>query len=400
MKILYHHRIAALDGGEVVHIEELIAALRGLGHKVITIGHVNMEGEGPAGGPRVIGAALRGLPKFLREPLEFGYSLLAYRRLRKACLTHKPDILYERANLFLLAGVWIKRKFGLPYLLEVNAPLYQERDSHGGIALKRLARWSEETAWRTADYVLPVSNVLADRIRRAGVPDERIVVIPNAVDIARFSAPLDGAEAKKRLGLEGRTVLGFAGYLRAWHRLDRVIDVLERDDGNNLHFLIVGDGSGLPALRRQVRLRGVSEQVTFLGSRPRDDMAGLISAFDIALQPGVTAYASPLKTYEYMALGRAIVAPDTPNIREILSHGETALLFDPDSTAAFGQAIARLAGDPALRAGLGAAARAAIADQDLTWENTARRVVALADRVTERTGEGSSGGRPKTKTAE
>jgi glycosyltransferase involved in cell wall biosynthesis len=389
MKILYHHRIAALDGGEAVHIAELISALRGLGHEVITIGHVDMEAERPTGGPRVIDAVPRGLPKFLREPLELGYSLLAYHRLRQACLTHKPDILYERANLFLLAGAWIKRKFGLPYLLEVNAPLYQERNSHGGIALKRLARWSEETAWRAADYVLPVSNVLADRIRSAGVPEAQIVVVPNAVNLERFSAPLDGAEAKKRLGLEGRTVLGFAGYLRVWHRLDRVLDLLERDDDNNLHFLVIGDGLGLSALRRQVQLRGVSEHVTFLGSQPRDDMAGLISAFDIALLPGVTAYASPLKTYEYMALGRAIVAPDTPNIREILSHGETALLFDPDSTTAFGQAIGRLCHDPALRNMLGTSARATIVDQGLTWENTARRVVALAKRLTESSRPGS-----------
>ena len=138
---------------------------------------------------------------------------------------------------------------------------------------------------------------------------------------------------------------------------------------------------GLPALRRQVRERGVSDRVTFLGPQPRDDMAGLISAFDIALQPGVTAYASPLKTFEYMTLGRAIVAPDSPNMREILSHGETALLFDPDSTGAFEQTIERLVNDLALRTKLGASARAAIVDHDLTWENTARKVVALAEHL-------------------
>jgi glycosyltransferase involved in cell wall biosynthesis len=318
----------------------------------------------------------------VHEALELSYSLIAYLRLRRACLVHNPDILYERANLFLLAGVWIKRRFGLPYLLEVNAPLSLERNNHGGIYLNRLARWSEETAWRNADYVLPVSNVLADHIRRAKVPDERIVVVPNAINLERFNAPLDGTSAKKGLDLEGRTVLGFVGYLRSWHRLDRVTDLLERNDGNNLHFLVIGDGPGLPALRRQVRARGVSERVTFLGPQPRDDMSGLISAFDIALQPGVTAYASPLKTYEYMTLGRAIVAPDTPNMREILSHGETALLFDPDSTTAFVQAVERLVGDPALRGKLGGSARTAIVDQDLTWDNTARRVVALAQRIT------------------
>ncbi len=114
---------------------------------------------------------------------------------------------------------------------------------------------------------------------------------------------------------------------------------------------------------------------------PRDQITGLISAFDIALQPGVTAYASPLKIYEYMALGRAIVAPDTPNIREILSDGDTALLFDPDAPLAFNQAIERLAQDPDLRARIGGSARATIIDRRLTWENTARRVAELAEAL-------------------
>jgi len=382
MKILYHHRIGSREGGEAVHISELITALRKLGHEIIVVGHVDTDTRRSSDSPNYIRSLRWLLPKFVHEPFEFAYSLIAYLRLRRACLVHNPDILYERANLFLLAGVWIKRRFGLPYLLEVNAPLSLERNNHGGLYLNRLARWSEETAWRNADYVLPVSNVLADHIRRAEVPDERIVVVPNAINLERFNAPLDGTSAKKRLDLEGRTVLGFVGYLRSWHRLDRVTDLLERNDGNNLHFLVIGDGPGLPALRRQVRARGVSERVTFLGPQPRDDMAGLISAFDIALQPGVTAYASPLKTFEYMTLGRAIVAPDTPNMREILSHGETALLFDPDSTSAFVQAVERLIGDPALRGKLGSSARTAIVDQDLTWDNAARRVVALAQRIT------------------
>ncbi len=382
MKILYHHRIGSREGGEAVHISELITALRKLGHEIIVVGHVDTDTKSSSDSPNYIRSLRRLLPKFVHESLELAYSLIAYLRLRQACLVHKPDILYERANLFLLAGVWIKRRFGLPYLLEVNAPLSLERNNHGGLYLNRLARWSEETAWRNADFVLPVSNVLADHIRRAKVPDERIVVVPNAINLERFNAPLDGTSAKKRLDLEGRTVLGFVGYLRSWHRLDRVTDLLERNDGNNLHFLVIGDGPGLPALRRQVRARGVSERVTFLGPQPRDDMSGLISAFDIALQPGVTAYASPLKTFEYMTLGRAIVAPDTPNMREILSHGETALLFDPDSTTAFVQAVERLVGDPALRGKLGGSARTAIVDQDLTWDNTARRVVALAQRIT------------------
>ncbi len=383
MKILYHHRIAAPDGGESVHIEELISALRDLGHEVIEIGHVDMGDQGLRNGPSLTSTITRLLPKVIREPLELSYSLLAYRRLRRACLTHKPDILYERANLFLLSGVWMKRHHKLPYILEVNAPLFQERRTHDGLAWQRLARWSEETAWRNADCVLPVSNVLADFLRQAGVRDDRIAVVPNAVNLARFGAPVDNAEAKKKLGLEGRTVLGFAGYARAWHRLDRVVDLLCSAEVADLHLVLAGEGPGLQALQDYAQKQGVSERVTMTGPVPRDQMAGLISAFDIALQPGVTAYASPLKIYEYMALGRAIVAPDTPNIREILRDGESVLLFDPDAPLAFNRAIERLAQDPDLRARLGNSARATIIDRGLTWENTARRVAELAGELIE-----------------
>ncbi len=79
-----------------------------------------------------------------------------------------------------------------------------------------------------------------------------------------------------------------------------------------------------------------------------------------------------------MAAGRAIVAPDQPNIREILTDGETALLFDPAETGSVWQAIQRLAADPGLRQRLGEAARAEIARRDYTWERNAERIVAMA----------------------
>jgi glycosyltransferase involved in cell wall biosynthesis len=107
------------------------------------------------------------------------------------------------------------------------------------------------------------------------------------------------------------------------------------------------------------------------------DIPAHVAAFDIALIPGVTSYASPLKLFEYMALARPTVAPDTPNIREILADGEDALLFDPRDEHAFAAAILRLAQDEDLRATLGAAARASLSARGLTWANNAGRVAAL-----------------------
>jgi len=130
VKILYHHRIASKDG-QYVHVEELTRALAARGHEIIFVGPkvVEQEDFGSDGG--VVAALKKRLPKALYELLELGYSLLAYARLARAVRRHRPDCLYERYNLYLPAGVWIKRRFGLPMLLEVNAPLYEAMAAWG-----------------------------------------------------------------------------------------------------------------------------------------------------------------------------------------------------------------------------------------------------------------------------
>jgi glycosyltransferase involved in cell wall biosynthesis len=141
---------------------------------------------------------------------------------------------------------------------------------------------------------------------------------------------------------------------------------------------VVGDGPARAALERQAAASGLADRVRFTGLQGREEIPALVAGFDVALQPRVVDYASPLKIFEYMAAGRAIVAPDQENIREILSDGETALLFDPSRPEAMWQAILRLAGDADLRHRLGAAAAAEIARRDLTWSGNARRVVGWA----------------------
>ncbi|HEY0837002.1 MAG TPA: glycosyltransferase family 4 protein [Azospirillum sp.] len=380
MKILYHHRTQAQDGC-IVHIGELIAALRALGHEVVVVAPPDTEGGPAAAAGRAtrIDGLRRALPKAAFEMLEFLYAFHACARLYRAVRRHRPDVLYERYNLYTPTGAWLKRLTGLPVLLEVNAPLVHERTAHGGLALTRLARWTEGLAWRSADRVLPVTDVLAGHVRAAGVPDERITVIPNGVDPRRFAADAEAAAAAKaRLGLEGRLVLGFTGFVRDWHRLDRVVDVLAEPGGSAPpHLLLVGDGPARSGIEEHARRRGVADRVTVTGVLPHDAIAGHVAAFDVALQPAVTAYASPLKLFEYMQMGRAVVAPDTPNIREVLRDGDNALLFDPTDPAAFALAVRRLCRDGDLRVRLGARARATVAERPLTWDGNARRVAAL-----------------------
>lgn len=380
MKILYHHRIRSKDG-QYVHIEELIQALRKLGHVVILVEPpaYNKAKFGDDAG--FIAILKRYCPGFVYELMEFAYSFVLYWRLREAVLAHQPDCLYERYNLFQPAGVWLKRHFNLPMLLEVNAPVFEERAKYDGIALPWLARWSERYTWRGADRVLPVTEVLAKRVEAAGVNRERLVVIPNGINPDEFGGEFDHEQAKRRLGLEGKLVLGFTGFVRDWHGLDKVIELIASLD-LGWHLLIVGDGPARNALERHAAALNVTSRLTITGVVGRDRVAAHVAAFDIALQPAVVDYASPLKLFEYMALGRPVVAPAQPNIMEILTDGEDALLFDPRDPQGLGRVIERLCRDAGLRRRIGEAARRTIRSRRLTWDDNATRVTELIAGLT------------------
>lgn len=378
MKILYHHRTASKDG-QAVHIEELIGALRQLGHEVLVVAPEIGTGGEMGDDATLVHKLKAALPKALYELLELAYSLVAYRRLLKAAREFQPDFIYERYNLFLLAGGMLKHKLGMPLLLEVNSPLAEERGRHsGGLGLPWLARWAEARAWRAADFVLPVTRVLAQHVVAAGVPADRIVVIPNGINRDHFAAAPTPEIAKQKLSLSGMLVLGFTGFVRDWHGVDRVIRWMATPDApSNAVLMVVGDGpvrGELEQLAADLNLHG---RVRFTGVVNRDRVPEHVAAFDIALQPAVVPYASPLKLFEYLALGKAVIAPRQPNIEEILTDGDNALLFDASQPGAFEQSLTRLCADEVLRKQLATAAAATIDRLDLTWLGNARKVVQL-----------------------
>jgi len=380
MKILYHHRIRSKDG-QAVHLEELVAALRNCGAEVTLCGPESFARAEFGHDPKLLGKLKAFIPGALYEVLELGYNIPAYLRLSRAFRTVQPDLVYERYNLHMLAGIWLKRRRGTTVLLEVNAPLAMERAAHGGLTLARLAHRLERWTWRSADFVLPVTQVLADIIRESGVPSERIIVVPNGVDLRRFKNQLSAADAKAALGLSGKTVLGFSGFMRDWHGLDSIVDWLaDPSTPANVHLLLVGEGPARPDLESQAARLGVTHRVTFAGLAGRNEISAMTAAFDIALQPKCVDYASPLKLFEYMVSGKAIVAPDQPNIKEVLVDGVSALLFDPDRRETMVQALDRLVKDSGLRSALGAGARYAIDHPGFSWQKNAERVLALGAR--------------------
>jgi glycosyltransferase involved in cell wall biosynthesis len=386
MRILYSHRTRSADG-QFVHIEALTTALARAGHDVLLCGPEGLWAPGER--PRRLDASEGtppALPRLMHEIGEIAYGGLAAARLLSAARLFQPDVLYERYNLYHHAGQAAARTLRLPRLLEVNAPLVEERTRHGlagggGLALPALARRSEDALWRAADAVLPVTSVLARMIEARGVPPERLHVVPNGVD-ERTLRPGDGQAVRRHYGLEDRFVLGFTGFVRDWHGVDDAVRWLPSKPGAVL--LLAGDGPHVAALKALADALDCSDRLVVTGVVQRDEVADHVAAFDVALQPAATPYASPLKLQEYMAQSRAIAAPDQENLREVVADGESAILFPEGG---LGAALDRLYADDELRRRLGTAARAALESRDLTWDGNARKVVRIAEAlVAERKG--------------
>jgi glycosyltransferase involved in cell wall biosynthesis len=201
----------------------------------------------------------------------------------------------------------------------------------------------------------------------------------NAVDPAVFDRAVSGTEVRRKYGLNDGLVAGFVGWLRDWHGLADLIDAVRSSEllARGLRLLIVGIGPAFQQVERRVRELGLEDKIILTGAVAHDDVPAHVAALDIALQPRATAYACPMKLIEYMAMGRCIVAPDQPNIRELLSDGISARLFPPRDYRRLIHLISELMDSPAERSSLGQNALRTVVERNLTWRANAARALAL-----------------------
>jgi len=374
VRILYHHRTQA-DGAEGVHIASMIDAFRTLGHDVRLLGAEPQRAE-PQSTPRTTGSRLKAaLPEAAFELLAAGYNVAEYLAVRRALRAHAAQCLYVRHARFGLAAPLAGAHAGVPVVLEVNC-LYADARYHQfePLAFSALARRLEQRALRTATLVAAVSTPLVDRCRALGA--RHVLLLPNGADTARFDpSRTDGAAVRRRFGLERACVVGWAGILRPWHGLDLLLEAIARVD--EVHLLLVGDGPARADVEARARALGLAGRVHITGRVSHDDMPAHLAAMDLAVvADDRTGVASPMKLLEYRAMGKAVVAPDLANIRDVVRPGVDATLFEPGDISALSSAIAALAADAGTRMAQGRAARAHVV-HTRTWLANAQAVTAL-----------------------
>jgi PEP-CTERM/exosortase A-associated glycosyltransferase len=323
-----------------------------------------------------------------RRPLAEMYFLR--RRILEVARMERVDLIHAHSPILAGLPAWMAaRQLGVGCVYEIRSPWEDAAVEQGQISERalryRLTRAAETFLARRVDAVVCICEGLRGDLTRRGLPAGRLHVVPNGVDVGRFvPRPADDA-TRSRLGLQGRTVVGYVGTFFGFEGVVDLVEALARlikDGHRDLAGLMVGHGKTYQASREAARRHGLADRILHPGHVAADEVERLYSIIDVLAYPRhslrITELVTPLKPLEAMAMGKAVIGSDVGGIRELIRDGVTGVLHRSGDIAALAAGIARLAGDPSLRGSLGRQGRAWVS-QERDWRQLVRRYVPVYD---------------------
>ena len=324
-------------------------------------------------------------------------SLVMNRQFAKvaAARTGGPiSFVYQRYSLNSFSGARLAVDRGVPFVLEYNgSEIWMSRNWGSPLQYEALSEKIEFANLEIADLIVVVSQPMADELIGRGIGTAKILVNPNGVEPERYSPAIDGSAVRARYGLDERIVIGFIGTFGPWHGaevLARAFAVLiERYPRfrSTVRLLMIGDGVKMPEVKHALERGDVSDLTTLTGIVAQADGPSYLAACDILASPhvanadGTPFFGSPTKLFEYMAMGKAIVASDLDQVGEILEHGRAAQMAIPGDVDTLVEGLRELIDNPARREHLGAEARRLAVERHSWREHTRRIIDALRTRV-------------------
>lgn len=400
MHIAYLHYLYGRDTA-LHHVHQFADAARQLGHRVdvhamnlapppLAVTAATASSGATAGCNakpplklRLRSALKKRFSRYLHDPKEFLWNWRYLRKEKALLADDPPDVLLVRSQGLAISCVGVARHFGIPLVLEINAPTsevtrYLTQYRH----IESLRRWTGRYKLRRADGIVVVSTELKDYyVDHHQLDSDKITVAANGADLEKFNPEtLPDAGFTKD---EARPLIGYIGSFQRWHALDRMGRMIETvgQQRPRTRFLMVGAGAGVEDVRHATTLG--DDRLTFTGRVAHDRVPGLVASLDIGVLAEAASYQCPLKVIEWMAAGKAIVAPGYAPLHELIEDEREGLLFPPGDEEAFAAAVMRLVDDVDLRHRLGAAA-AKRAHASLSWQDNARHVVGACERAQQR----------------
>jgi len=362
MRIAIVRTVLHKGSGQVVHIRELAKALEARGHEV-TVFTTRAE-ERPAG------------LKVEEVPARHARDFLPYLR--------GYDLVHTQYHPCLWIGGLAHRR-GLPHVFTFHgfAPIRHWNSPRQRLKMIRRRLGTFFALRLGADGYIAVSRFLADALAsRYLVPRDRVEVVYNGVDVARFSPDVDGGTVREKYGLSGKKVVLYLGRLTRYKGAQFLLSAAPRvlKEVPNAHFLIAGslrnDVLDLPGMARRLRIEG---HVTFTGFVPDEELPPLYRAADLFCYPSLWE-GFGLTPAEAMASGIPVVAFRCTAVPEVVLHGRTGLLVRPGDVSALAQAISELLGDEEKRRRMGEAGREHVSE-NFRWDLAAQRTEAVYRRA-------------------
>lgn len=342
MNVLYHHRTRGA-GAEGAHIKGIVMAFRKLGHnvKLSSIHNVDptkpieptMEKSKATGAPKPFKNKIleltKYMPEFAFEILEILYNLFAWRQVKNEIEAEKPTFIYERYSLFMFASVWYAKKRNIPLILEVNDSALVERVRH--LLFKKIACRIEQWTFQNATGLVFISGYFEKLALDNYQNIAPSIISPNAADTDVFNPekyPIE--EAKAAFGLTGKTVCGFAGAFHHWHGIDWFVEEVISDLKNHpqLVLFLVGDGPRYQYIIDLAKEHNITEQILMTGRIEHNEIPKAVAAMDFGIIPDSNDYGSPMKLFEFMAMGKGMVVPDFTPITEVVEDNFNSWLFE------------------------------------------------------------------------
>jgi len=396
MKVLYSRTQAAaghVTGGALAHTLGVIDGLSRLGELAIITNesiygidgleqHISVETVKPVGS--------RGWGELL-------YNAYYPPQLSARIIEFRPDFVYHRFGGLSYATARVCKQLDVPLVLEFNSSsvwglrqrLHSSLDKLLALPKQYILRWVELYNLQAAFLIVVPARPLKDHLLERGFLERKILVNPNAVNPAKFqpASPQVCLDIRRKLGIDAdRIAVGFAGSFSFWHGIPELAEAITRLNSDpvrrrQLFFVLYGDGRLGPMIVNSI---AHYENVLFTGKIEYAHIQDYLSICDILLSPHGRPPddersvgwpgASPTKLFEYMALGKGIVASNLDHIGQALQDGQTGLLVPPGDVDALVQGISYLADHPDEATRMGRSARRMVCEQH-TWEQHTRRIL-------------------------
>jgi PEP-CTERM/exosortase A-associated glycosyltransferase len=303
-----------------------------------------------------------------RSALRVMQNLLLVRLALRVCRTYRPALIHAHSPFTCgLTALITGHIVGIPTLYEMRG-IWEEshamRHQTSRAYLRyRMVRHLENTVLRRADGCCVICDSLKTEALARGVATDRVFVVPNGVDLERFS-PGPGSEAlRSRWGIQDAQIMGYVGSFSRYEGLELLIEVLKVlvKEFSNLRLLLVGDGDLHTTLQRLASAVGMSDRVVFTGRVAHKEVLEFYRLCDFLVLPRrdtpETRLVTPLKPLEIMAVGKPLIASDIGGHRELIGDGANGLLFRSNDAADLASRCRLLIRDPQLGQSIGARAR-------------------------------------------